>query len=199
MVRPTIVGINPVQLKYYPFMIILNKWIGNCNVLSPNICVPKETKDTNVKTFNRITSKDENEAMTESISCNFKCKFNKATYSSKQKWNNKTYQCEFKSYRKCNKDYSWNLSRYICENSKYFKSVADTSMIAFDENIIDMDIESTKKTKAIATNVSINSDDKNVYKIDCYILLTDLVAIKLLLIIAIIFYHHVKHIAVLLT
>ena len=38
-------------------------------------------------------------------------------------------------------------------------------MIAFEENITDMDIESTKKTKAIPTNVSINSDDKNVCKI----------------------------------
>ena len=147
-----------------------------------------------------ITNKDENETMTENISCNFKCKFNKATCSSKQKQNNKTYQCEFKIYRKYNKDYSWNLSRYICENSKYFKSVADTSMIACEENITDMDIESKKKAKAIATNVSINSDDKNVgYKIDCYILRTDLLAIKMLLIITIIFYHHANHIAVLLT
>ena len=51
-------------------------------------------------------------------------------------------------------------------------------MIAFEENITDMDIESTKKAKAIATNLSINSDDKNVYKIHCYILRTDLLAIK---------------------
>ena len=73
-------------------------------------------------------------------------------------------------------------------------------MIACEENITDMDIESKKKAKAIATNVSINSDDKNVgYKIDCYILRTDLLAIKMLLIITIIFYHHANHIAVLLT
>ena len=45
MVRPTLIDMNPVQLKYYPFMISLNKCTGSCNVLSPKMCVPKETKD----------------------------------------------------------------------------------------------------------------------------------------------------------
>ena len=35
MVRPTLTDMNPLQLKYYPFMISLNKCIGSCNVLSP--------------------------------------------------------------------------------------------------------------------------------------------------------------------
>ena len=45
MVRPTLIDMNPIELKYYPFMISLNKCTGTCNVLSPKICVPKETKD----------------------------------------------------------------------------------------------------------------------------------------------------------
>ena len=45
MVRPTIIDINPVELKYYPCMINLNKCTGSCNTLSPKICVPKETKE----------------------------------------------------------------------------------------------------------------------------------------------------------
>ena len=45
MVRPIVIDLNPVELKYYPFMISLDKCSGSCNVLSPNICVPKETKD----------------------------------------------------------------------------------------------------------------------------------------------------------
>ena len=45
MVRPTLIDLNPIELKYYPFMISLDK----CNVLSPKICVPKKTKDINVK------------------------------------------------------------------------------------------------------------------------------------------------------
>ena len=60
---------NPSELKYYPFMISLNKCTGSCNVLSPKMCVPKETKDINVKAFNMITNKDEAKAMAEYISC----------------------------------------------------------------------------------------------------------------------------------
>ena len=50
-------------------MISLNKCTRSCNVLSPKICVPTETKDINVKAFNMITNKDEARAMTEHISC----------------------------------------------------------------------------------------------------------------------------------
>ena len=38
MVRPTL-DMNPVELKYYPFMISLNKCTESFNVLSPKICV----------------------------------------------------------------------------------------------------------------------------------------------------------------
>ena len=99
MVRSTLIDLNPVELKYYPFMITLNKCTGSCNVLSPKICVPKETKDINVKALNKITNKNEAKAMTEHISCDCKCKFNSATYNSNQKWNNKTCQWECKDYR----------------------------------------------------------------------------------------------------
>ena len=35
IVRPTIIDMNPVELKYYPVTISLNKCTGSCNVLSP--------------------------------------------------------------------------------------------------------------------------------------------------------------------
>ena len=54
MVRPAITDLNLVELKYCPFMISLDKCSGSCNVLSPKICVPKETKDINVQPFNMI-------------------------------------------------------------------------------------------------------------------------------------------------
>ena len=44
IVRPSLINMNPNELKYHPFMISLNKCTG-CNVISPKICVPKETKD----------------------------------------------------------------------------------------------------------------------------------------------------------
>ena len=75
MDRPTLIDMNPAELEYYPFMISLNKCTGSCNVLSPKICVPKETKDINLEAFNVITNKNEVIA-TENISCDCKCKFN---------------------------------------------------------------------------------------------------------------------------
>ena len=68
MVRPTLIDMNPVELKYYPFNISLNKCTRSCNVLSPKICVPKETKEIHVKAFNMVTNQDEAISMTEHIS-----------------------------------------------------------------------------------------------------------------------------------
>ena len=59
MIRLTLTNINPAEVKYYPFINSSNRCVGSCNVLSPKICVPKETKDINVKAFNMITNKDE--------------------------------------------------------------------------------------------------------------------------------------------
>ena len=145
MVRPALIDLYPVELKYYPFIISLNKCTGSYNVLSPKIFVPKETKDINVKAFNMITNKNEAKAMREHISCECKCKFNNIECNSNQKWNNKTCQCECNDYCACKKDYSCNPSTCICENSKYLKS---TSVIECDEIISIMNIISTKKTKS---------------------------------------------------
>ena len=89
MVRPILINMNPNEHKYYPFMVSLNKFTGICNVLSPKMCVSKETKNITIKAFNMITNKDEAKAMAEQISCDCKCKFNRTTCNSKQKWNNK--------------------------------------------------------------------------------------------------------------
>ena len=66
----------PVDAKYYSFMISLNKCTRSCNVLSPKACIPKETKDINVKAFNMITNKNQVKEKPEHISCDCKCKFN---------------------------------------------------------------------------------------------------------------------------
>ena len=44
LVRPTLIDLNPVEVKYYPFMIRLDKFTGICNIISPKICVPKEKR-----------------------------------------------------------------------------------------------------------------------------------------------------------
>ena len=67
-------------------------------------------------------------------------------------------------------------------------------MIACDEIIDVMDIVWTKITNTIATNKSINSDDKKVrYKIDWYILHIVLLMIIFLLITIMICYQYSKH------
>ena len=128
-------------------MISLNKCAGSCNVLSPKICVPKETKDINVRVFNMIKNKDEAKAVIGFVSCDCKCKLNSTTCNSKQKWNNKTCQSEFKNYHKCHKDYSLNPSTCIFENTKYLKSFADTSVTKYNKFVFAMKNLSTKKDK----------------------------------------------------
>ena len=44
MVKSSPIDLNLVELKYSLFMISLDKCSGNCNILSPKICVPKKTK-----------------------------------------------------------------------------------------------------------------------------------------------------------
>ena len=129
-VRPTLIYLNPIELKYYPFMISLEKCTGSCNVLSPKICVPRGTKDIDFIVYNMIKNKNEGKAVKKHISCVCKCKFNSKTCNSNQKLNNKTWQCECKNYCKCKKYYSWNPSTCICENSKFLKSAANTSVIS---------------------------------------------------------------------
>ena len=94
MATPTLIDLNLVELKYYPFMISLDKCSGSCNILSPQMCVPKETKDINIKVFNMITNKNDAKAMTKHICFDCKCKFNGTACISNQKWNKKTCQCE---------------------------------------------------------------------------------------------------------
>ena len=81
MVRHTLIDMNSAGLKYYPFMISLNKCTGSCNAFSPKVWVPKETKDISVKAFNKITNKNKSTATTNHVSCDCKCKFNSTTWN----------------------------------------------------------------------------------------------------------------------
>ena len=83
-----------------------------------------------------------------------KCNFNSTICNSNKKWNNETSQCECKKYHKYKKDYNWNPTACICENSKYLKSIANSSVIECDEIMTIFDIVIMKKTNIIATNVT---------------------------------------------
>ena len=75
-------------------------------------------------------------------------------------------------------------------NSKYLKSITDTSVVKCVEIISVMDVVTTKIRNTIATYLSISSYDKTVR--DCFILHIVLLAIMLLLIIIIICYDYIK-------
>ena len=119
MVRPTLIDLNPFELKYYPFMVSLGKCSGSCysgNYLSTKACVPSKTKDLNLKAFNMITNRNKTKKSVNHFSYDCKCKFNRTTCNSSQKWNNETCQYEYTNYSTCKEDYSWSRSTCICEN-----------------------------------------------------------------------------------
>ena len=150
MVKPTFIYLNPVELKYYPFMISLVNVLEVAMSYLQKICVPKEIKDINVKTFNMITNKNEAKTMTKHISCKSKCKFNSTTCNLNRKLNNRTCQCECKNYHKCKKMIVGILAHVFVK----IESIAYISVIERDQIIIVMDIVSTKLTNAIATIVT---------------------------------------------
>ena len=133
MIRAFLIGFNHVQLKYYPFMISLDKCNGSCssiNDLSMRSCIPSKSKDVNV---NMVTNGNEAKTLVKHILCDCKCIFNSTTWNTNKKWNNGTCQYECKNFRTCKKDNIWNPGTCICENSKYLKCIVDTSATAYDE------------------------------------------------------------------
>ena len=97
MIRPLLIGLNPVELKYYPFVTSSDKCSGSCNSvdnLSKKTCVPSKTKNVSFKVFNMITNRNEAKTLkTKHISYDCKCKLNSTNYNSNQKLNNETCQC----------------------------------------------------------------------------------------------------------
>ena len=78
MIRHFLINLTPDELKYYPFLIKLDKYNRNCNPvidLSMRICVPSKTKDANVKVFNMIRKGNEAKTPAKHNSCDCKYKF----------------------------------------------------------------------------------------------------------------------------
>ena len=51
-------------------------------------CVPNKTEDLNLSVFNIITRINESKTLTQHISCEFRCKFDRTKCNSNQWWNN---------------------------------------------------------------------------------------------------------------
>ena len=88
------------------------------------------------------------------------------------------------------KYYKWNPCPSICENSKYLKSIADTSVTECDKIITIIDDVSTKRQILYIYTALMNCHSKKAR--DCYILHTVLLVIILLFIITTISYHYAK-------
>ena len=106
MIIPFLIDLNPLEIKYYPLIINLDKCSGICNSfddLSTKICIPSKRKNVNVKVSNMIANENEVKTMLKHISCDCKFKFNSKTCNSNQIWNNETCQCESESSPTCKK------------------------------------------------------------------------------------------------
>ena len=60
--RPFLIGLNPVELKYYPFIITLYKCNRSCIALSEKssrIYVPIKTENVTLNVFNLVKRKNE--------------------------------------------------------------------------------------------------------------------------------------------
>ena len=79
MVRPTLIDLNPAELKYYPFMTNQIHVLEIVMSYLQKYLFQKKTEDINVKAFNMITNKNEAETMAKHISRDCKYKFNSTT------------------------------------------------------------------------------------------------------------------------
>ena len=66
MARPTLINLNAnkrnQRLRYYPFVVSLNRCDGSCNTfddLSIRISVPNKTEDVNLNVFNMVAAINE--------------------------------------------------------------------------------------------------------------------------------------------
>ena len=85
--RPTFIDLNPIELRYDPFMISLDKCNEVCNAIgdiSTKVCVSRETKNVIIKVFNIITSIYEAQKIVKHASLDCKCKFSSTNCNSNQ-------------------------------------------------------------------------------------------------------------------
>ena len=72
--RPTLIDLNSDEynqgLRYYSFIINLNRCNGSCNALdkpSSRMCIANKTKDINLNVFNMITKINESKTLMKHI------------------------------------------------------------------------------------------------------------------------------------
>ena len=62
---------NLIPLRYYPFGVKLDRYVGSCNTLndlSNKVCAPNKSEDLNLNVFNMISAINELKALTKHMS-----------------------------------------------------------------------------------------------------------------------------------
>ena len=90
MARPTLINLNAdkrnQRLRYYPFVVSLNRCDGSCNTfddLSIRISVPNKTEDVNLNVFNMVAAINEWKTLTKHFLCSYIFKFDGKKCNSK--------------------------------------------------------------------------------------------------------------------
>ena len=119
-VRPKIVDINGNNPIFYPFIIKINKYDGNCNNINnpyAKFCVPDVIKDLNVRVFNLISRTNETRFIKWHETCKCVCRLDGIICNSKRRWNEKKCMCKCKELvdkGTCDKGFIWNPSNCEC-------------------------------------------------------------------------------------
>ena len=81
MTRSTLTDLNSDKLRYYSFMVSLDRFDGSCNTLTDlsdriyiDMC-SKQNKRCVYKAFNMITETNESKTLIKHISCDYRFKF----------------------------------------------------------------------------------------------------------------------------
>ena len=131
MPRPKILNVNEGvgEALFYPYNVQVNKCSGSCNTLDDpmaRICVPKITKNINIKVYNFLMRLNETRNVLWHESCKCVCRLNSSVCNSKQIWNSDTcrWDCneDFAGIISCDKGYTWNPSTCECQCNTWCKT-----------------------------------------------------------------------------
>ena len=123
-IRNEIINLNITEPIFYTYSNKINKCKGSCNTINDpyaKICVPDQTKNTNVKVFNLISRTNETKHKKWHKTHKCKCRLDASICNNKQRWNNDKCICECKELIDkgiCDKGFIWNPSNCECECDK---------------------------------------------------------------------------------
>ena len=86
--RTEIINLNTNETIFYPYSIKINRCKGSCNTINnpcAKICVPDQSKDTNVKVFNLMSRTNETRHIKWHKTCKCRCRLDASICNNKQR------------------------------------------------------------------------------------------------------------------